>query len=104
MNTKDQNKEYENIDNCEVSPASIPTFKYTILAEPCTHYPKDNTAAIFECCDQAYNCYICHNEQADHKMTNSNELYCRSCLFVFSSKGGRPTKCPNCQTKLSRED
>ncbi|KAL4499013.1 hypothetical protein ABPG72_016915 [Tetrahymena utriculariae] len=63
-------------------------FPYKVYQDGCPHSIKCNTVPIFECCKQAYQCTICHDQQSNHKhlMTNPSKRYCMKCFKVFNVK------------------
>ncbi len=62
------------------------------LVDKCLHF-KGNYNPIFACCDKAFPCYVCHNENQNHSYQFSNKVICLVCNEIYMG-----STCPGCQT------
>jgi hypothetical protein len=65
----------------------------TGLIDKCEHF-KGNYMPIFECCNNPYPCYLCHNEMQDHPYHFSNKVICLICNNTYSGN-----QCNECLVK-----
>ena len=70
------------------------SFEYKIFQNACNHYKFHNFVCIFECCNQAFPCFICHDTESNHSFTNVMKGYCNRCLCIFTWEN--TFYCPNC--------
>jgi hypothetical protein len=70
------------------------TFEYNIFRTSCHHYRYHNFVCIFSCCNKAFPCFICHDNESDHTYTEVEKGYCSKCLSIFTWE--RTYYCPNC--------
>jgi hypothetical protein len=101
-NLKNKNRELSlEIKNLEqnISSKSSETLKRKQLEEEnqglidkCPHF-KGNYNPVFACCDEAYPCYLCHNEKQNHTFQFSNKVVCLKCSEIYMG-----STCPGCQT------
>lgn len=52
--------------------------KNNVITKNCEHY-KNNVQVFAICCNQYYDCHLCHNEQNDHKMQRK-KIYKVKCI------------------------
>ena len=62
----------------------------TKLIDKCKHF-YGNYKPIFACCGNAYACYLCHNENENHKYEFSNKVICLICNTIYTQNS-----CPKC--------
>lgn len=62
----------------------------TKLIDKCKHF-YGNYKPIFACCGNAYACYLCHNENENHKYEFSNKVVCLICNTIYTQNS-----CPKC--------
>jgi uncharacterized CHY-type Zn-finger protein len=78
----------------------------------CVHYygPLDIIAIKFNCCNQYYPCYYCHEEAADHPVAiwekaafNTNAVLCGNCLKEMTIQAYKDCnyKCPFCEAAFN---
>ena len=65
----------------------------TELIDKCKHF-SGNYKPIFECCNNAYGCYICHDENECHEYEISKKVICLLCACIYEGN-----ECPNCKVK-----
>lgn len=60
-------------------------FQYNIFQQSCQHVIPCNTIPIFDCCNQAFQCQVCHDKAANHRcfLSNPSKRYCMKCLRMF---------------------
>ena len=69
----------------------------TTLIDKCKHF-SGNYKPIFECCNNAYGCYICHDESECHQYQISKKVICLLCACIYEGN-----ECPNCKVKQCYE-
>ena len=69
----------------------------TTLIDKCKHF-SGNYKPIFECCNNAYGCYICHDENECHEYQISKKVICLLCACIYEGN-----ECPNCKVKQCYE-
>ena len=69
----------------------------TTLIDKCKHF-SGNYKPIFECCNNAYGCYICHDESECHEYQISKKVICLLCACIYEGN-----ECPNCKVKQCYE-
>ena len=69
----------------------------TTLIDKCKHF-SGNYKPIFECCNNAYGCYICHDENEAHEYQISKKVICLLCACIYEGN-----ECPNCKVKQCYE-
>ena len=67
------------------------------LIDKCKHF-SGNYKPIFECCNNAYGCYICHDESECHEYQISKKVICLLCACIYEGN-----ECPNCKVKQCYE-
>ena len=78
----------------------------------CVHYqsPLDIIAIKFNCCNDYYPCYYCHQEGADHPASvwektafNTNAILCGSCLKEMTIQAYKESddECPFCKAPFN---
>lgn len=83
----------ENLENISVSSNN---FKYgTFNDSVCTHF-SSSFCHIFECCDRAYPCKVCHDnlQQQKHRRGKVAGIYCKKCKTIYPDKATK--KCSKC--------
>ena len=63
------------------------------LIDKCKHF-SGNYKPIFDCCNTAYGCYICHDENECHTYKISKKVVCLLCACIYEGN-----ECPNCKVK-----
>ena len=63
------------------------------LIEKCQHF-SGNYKPIFDCCNTAYGCYICHDENECHTHQISKKVICLLCACIYEG-----IECTNCKVK-----
>ena len=63
------------------------------LIDKCIHF-KANYKPIFQCCNQVYPCYICHDERETHTYIFSEKVLCLVCGNIYEGM-----QCNKCFTK-----
>ena len=63
------------------------------LIDKCKHF-SGNYKPIFDCCNTAYGCYLCHDENECHQYQISQKVVCLLCACVYEGN-----ECPNCKVK-----
>ena len=63
------------------------------LIDKCKHF-FGNYKPIFDCCNTAYGCYICHDENECHEYQISKKVICLLCACIYEGNA-----CPNCKIK-----
>ena len=63
------------------------------LIDKCKHF-SGNYKPIFDCCNTAYGCYLCHDENECHQYQISKKVVCLLCACVYEGN-----ECPNCKVK-----
>lgn len=69
----------------------------TTLIDKCKHF-SGNYKPIFECCNNAYGCYICHDESECHQYQISKKVICLLCACIYEGN-----ECTNCKVKQCYE-
>ena len=69
----------------------------TTLIDKCKHF-SGNYKPIFECCNNAYGCYICHDESECHEYQISKKVICLLCACIYEGN-----ECPKCKVKQCYE-
>ena len=67
------------------------------LIDKCKHF-SGNYKPIFECCNNAYGCYICHDENECHEYQISKKVICLLCANIYQGN-----ECTNCKVKQCYE-
>ena len=67
------------------------------LIDKCKHF-SGNYKPIFECCNTAYGCYLCHDENECHEYQISKKVICLMCACIYEGN-----ECPNCKVKQCYE-
>ena len=70
--------------------------KYKLIKSSCSHYPFANTVSIFPCCDKAYNCYKCHEDNEKHALKPASSGYCIKCTEYYDKSNKTVKKCEYC--------
>ena len=84
-------------------PFSNKNFEYKLYRSSCHHYKNHNFVCIFSCCNKAFPCFICHENESDHSYRDVLKGYCCKCLAIFSWE--KTYFCPNCgQYKHKKTD
>lgn len=63
------------------------------LIDKCQHF-KGNYKPIFDCCNKAFACYLCHELQTNHTYEYSNKVVCLICSNIYMGE-----QCTNCGAK-----
>ena len=67
------------------------------LIDKCKHF-SGNYKPIFDCCNTAYGCYLCHDENECHVYKISKKVVCLLCACIYEGN-----ECPNCKVKQCYE-
>ena len=67
------------------------------LIDKCPHF-WGNYKPVFECCNTAYGCYICHDENEGHDYQISKKVICLMCACIYEGN-----ECPKCKVKQCYE-
>ena len=67
------------------------------LIDKCKHF-SGNYKPIFDCCNTAYGCYLCHDENEYHEYQISKKVICLLCACIYEGN-----ECPNCKVKQCYE-
>ena len=67
------------------------------LIDKCKHF-SGNYKPIFDCCNTAYGCYLCHDENECHEYQISKKVVCLLCACIYEGN-----ECPNCKVKQCYE-
>ena len=67
----------------------------------CKHY-KNNMNIYADCCNKYFDCYLCHNNESDHKITAKNitKIKCLTCTYD-NDYDPQNNKCKMCNTNYS---
>ena len=67
------------------------------LIDKCKHF-SGNYKPIFECCNTAYGCYLCHDENECHEYQKRKKVICLLCACIYEGN-----ECPQCKVKQCYE-
>ena len=67
------------------------------LIDKCKHF-SGNYKPIFDCCNTAYGCYLCHDENECHEYQISKKVICLLCACIYEGN-----ECPICKVKQCYE-
>ena len=67
------------------------------LIDKCKHF-SGNYKPIFDCCNTAYGCYLCHDENECHQYQISKKVICLLCACIYEGN-----ECPICKVKQCYE-
>ena len=67
------------------------------LIDKCKHF-SGNYKPIFECCNTAYGCYLCHDENECHEYQISKKVICLLCACIYEGN-----ECPQCKVRQCYE-